>query len=419
MNALFTIIAKNYLGLAGVLERSVRNSSDCDFFIFIADEWEGAGQLPSHVLIARQQVNISDVLWEKMAFQYNLVEFCTAIKPACFQFLFDKKQYEKVIYADPDVYFFGSPNDIFDQLDNASILLTPHLLRLQPSLKKDYPDHLFLLNGTFNLGFLALKSGETTSRFLPWWHNRLLGECYFDNDKGMATDQKWISLLPSYFSPEEMKVSFHRGMNVAPWNFDERELVPVSGGWRVRDRGADGPGDPLLFVHFSGFNYRSFLRGQTDHRALAGAYADYEGMLLAYAEALKQSDFEKYEGLSYSYNYFENGFQILSLQRRIFRSLTDEGCLFPDPFSAGEGSFFEKLKKQGLIDPSTTSADKVTNKNISGFDAKLKYVHLFFKIIQRVMGVRKYSMMIRFLRRFFSEENQAFLLDKKAGKRFK
>jgi hypothetical protein len=419
MNAVFTIIAKNYLGLAGVLERSVRKGSDCDFFIFIADEWAGAELPASHVLIARDQLNISESSWEKMAFQYNLVEFCTAIKPACFEYLFEKRQYSKVIYADPDVYFFGSPNDIFSQLDNACILLTPHLLRMQPSLKKDYPDHLFLLNGTFNLGFLGLKSGETVSRFLQWWHNRLLDQCYFDNDKGMATDQKWVSLIPSFFTPEELRISLHRGMNVAPWNFDERELVPAAGGWMVIERGTNAPGDPLLFVHFSGFNYMSFMKGQTDHRAMALAYSDYDDMLTVYSEALKQSDFEKYAGLSYSYSQFENGFQILSLQRRIFRRLTDEGLIFPHPFSVGKGSFFEKLKMQGLVDPSRASADKVTNKNVRGFDAKLKYVHLFFRMIQRVIGVRKYSMMIRFLRRFFSEENQAFLLDKEAGKSFK
>lgn len=418
MNAVFTIIAKNYLGLAGVLEKSVRRNSGCDFFVIIADEWEGPGTLPDHVLVGREVLDIEEGLWEKMAFQYNLVEFCTAIKPLSFRYFFDRKKYDKVIYVDPDVYFFGSPDTIFTLLEDSHIVLTPHLLRLQTELKQDYPDHLFLLNGTFNLGFLGLKSGIPARRLLDWWHARLIDQCYFDFDKGMATDQKWISLIPSFFSPRELHISLHKGMNVAPWNFDERELRSGPDGWLVMERGTEGAAEPLVFAHFSGINYGALMRGEADYVSLSKGKNDCASLIKEYADEITRSDFGKYAGLAYSYGQFNDGFVIISLQRRIFRRLTDEGLSFPKPFSTGSGSFYEKLKKAGLIDASVISADKVTNRNIKGFDSKLKYVHLFFKVLQRLLGVRRYSMMIRFLRRFFREENQAFLLDSKAGKSF-
>ena len=92
MNAIFTIVAKNYIGLAQVLERSVVANSTSDFYIIVADEFD-KGQaerydLPGNILIAKNKLGIDNDLWEEMAFKYSLVEFCTAIKPACFQYFF-------------------------------------------------------------------------------------------------------------------------------------------------------------------------------------------------------------------------------------------------------------------------------------------------------------------------------------------
>jgi hypothetical protein len=39
-NCVFTIVAKNYIGLAQILEESLKDKNpDVDFFIFVADEF--------------------------------------------------------------------------------------------------------------------------------------------------------------------------------------------------------------------------------------------------------------------------------------------------------------------------------------------------------------------------------------------
>ena len=417
--AVFTIVAKNYIGLAEVLGRSVRSKTDCDFFILVADEIPAEVSVPSHVLTAREILEYEKDVWEKMAFQYNLVEFCTAIKPAAFRYFFDEKQYDKVIYADPDVFFFESADTIFKELDGHSILLTPHLLKIQPNFKGDYADYLFLSNGTFNLGFIALRKSHSVVAFLEWWYVRLIDQCYFDFEKGMATDQKWINLLPGFFESSELKICFNKGMNVAPWNYHERRIVHLNDKWHVVDRETGDGVEPLIFVHFSGYDYRSFLKGEPDHKSESKGYSDYEPIFKEYAEALGSGDFNKYISLKYSYAFFENGSNIISLNRRIFRSLTEDGISYTDPFSTKAGSYYQFCKKAGLIDHSAVSADKITNKQIGGFSTKLKYINLFFSFVKLIMGVSRYSMMIRFFRRYFKEENQAFLLDSKLGKKFK
>lgn len=424
MNAIFTIVAKNYTGLAQVLESSVRKHSDAVFFVIVADEWNDAQHLqqsiPVNVLVAREILNIPAAEWEQMAFKYNLVEFCTAIKAASFQYLFTKG-YDKILYFDPDIYVFNPLQSVFDQLNDVSIVITPHILNIQTPFKGNYEDYLFLLNGTFNLGFVGVKKSETTDKFLDWWHHRLVHHCFFDNDQGTATDQKWINLLPAIFTDQQYNISRHRGMNVAPWNFHERKASVENGVYYVHDRDNETTAkEPLLFVHFSGYDYSQIGSGQVVHKNNQMTdYADLQPVFEKYGEALAGSNFKTYSGLKYSYNMFENGVGILSLHRRMYRRLLELNMAQEHPFSTGEGAYFAELKKKGLLDYSPVSADKLTNKTVKNFSKKFASVHLFFTIIKKMVGIRRYSIMIRFFRRYFTEENQAFLVNKEAGKTLK
>jgi hypothetical protein len=422
VNAVFTIVAKNYTGLAQVLEASVRRNSDADFFIFVADEWKAAGQvqqsLPANVLTAKDVLGIGKQEWEQMAFKYNLIEFCTAIKAACFQYLFNRG-YDKLLYMDPDVYVFNPLQPVFEQLNETSIVVTPHILNVQTPFKGNYDDYLFLLNGTFNLGFLGLKRSATTDQFLTWWHHRLKEHSFFDNDRGTATDQKWMNLLPALFSDNKFLVSRHRGMNVAPWNFHERKIVVEGGAYYVKNRDDESDAkEPLLFVHFSGYDYSQAGEGQMVHKTTKMTdRADLQPVFEAYSDALAKSQFKKYSALAYSYNMFENGVSIISLHRRMYRRLLEENMAYDHPFATGDGTYFEKLESKGLLDHSPVSADQLTNKTVKNFSTKFRYVHLFFIFIKKLIGIKRYSIMIRFFRRYFAEENQAFLVKNEAVKK--
>jgi hypothetical protein len=420
LNAIFTIVAKNYTGLAQVLESSVRGHSDAEFFVIVADEWKDAAHLqqslPQNVLVARDVLNISGTEWEQMAFKYNLVEFCTAIKAAGFRFLFDKG-YDNILYFDPDIFVFNPLQEIFDQLNSASILVTPHILNVQTPFKGNYEDYLFLLNGTFNLGFLGLNKSEATELFLKWWHHRLVNHCFFDNDQGTATDQKWVNLLPAIFTDDQYSISRHRGMNVAPWNFHERKVTVENDIFYVQDRDEEeGIKARLIFVHFSGYDYSQIGSGQVVHKNQLKDYPDLQPVFEKYSDALANSPFKTYANLKYSYSTFDNGIGILSLQRRIYRRLLELNLAKEHPFSTGQKTYFSQLKEKGLLDHSPVSADKLSNKSVKNFSAKFAYVHLFFTIVKKIIGIRRYSIMTRFFRRYFTEENQAFLADKEAGK---
>jgi hypothetical protein len=146
-------------------------------------------------------------------------------------------------------------------------------------------------------------------------------------------------------------------------------------------------------------------------------HADLQPVFEAYGDALANSQFKKYSALTYSYNMFENGVGIISLHRRMYRRLLEENMAYDHPFATGVGTYFEKLESKGLLDHSPVSADKLTNKTVKNFSTKFRYVHLFFIFIKKLIGIRRYSIMIRFFRRYFAEENQAFLVKKEAVKK--
>jgi hypothetical protein len=184
-----------------------------------------------------------------------------------------------------------------------------------------------------------------------------------------------------------------------------------------RDDGSSAK-EQLLFVHFSSYDYSHVGDGQLIHKTTKITdYPDLQTMFETYAEALNTSQFKTYASLKYSYGMFENGVGIISLYRRIYRRLLEEKIEYKQPFATGNGTYFDLLKEKGLLDHSPVSADKLTNKSVKNFGKKLRYVNLFFLFIQKLIGVRRYSIMIRFFRRYFAEENQAFLVNKDAVKK--
>ena len=64
--SIFTIVAKNYIGLAQILNNSIRKyNNDIDFFIFVADEFEQSPvNLPSNVYVKKRILGYTEKEWQ-------------------------------------------------------------------------------------------------------------------------------------------------------------------------------------------------------------------------------------------------------------------------------------------------------------------------------------------------------------------
>ncbi|MDB5248563.1 MAG: hypothetical protein JWQ40_2957 [Segetibacter sp.] len=413
MNTVFSIVAKNYLPLAFALGQTIKkNCPGVSYSILLADDVEGLDHLDEqpfkiHTL---DVLDIEDI--NVMAFKYNVTEFCTAVKPYYIDFLF-KKGYEKVIYFDPDICVFSSLQNIYDELENASIIVTPHFITPETAYSGTITESLLLHVGTFNLGFIAVANTIAGRKFVEWWKSRLYSQCYQDKIEALHTDQKWIDLAPSFFG-ESLNISRDIGRNMAFWNLHERRLTgSVEGDWKVENR-FDQQVTSLTFFHFAGFdinNCQSVIHKNHPEYTMED-FPELKEFFDSYKKLLKSNGFDKFIKLPYGFGRFRNGAIITNFQRRLFRRALEEGVIFEHPFEVNNSSFYATLKKHDLISKSSTNIDKLNNRNYESFSSKIKLLNFLMLTVKKILGFDNYSLLLKFCQRYFRPENQIFLISR-------
>jgi hypothetical protein len=406
----FTICAKNYIGLAKVLQRSIaQHGPEVDFRIYVADD-DGSQATDAGIVPAARSLEaiISPVEYANMAFMYDVTEFCTSIKAACFQHAF-ADGHETCIYMDPDIFVVSDISQIVTALAGRNILMTPHLC-LPAVDEGPRADSGILATGVYNLGFLALRDGPATHQFLKWWHQRLRSQAFNDHYNALYTDQRWMDFVPALFPSEAVRVWRHLGCNVAPWNYHERRIVHRDGHFTVTPRTTEsGNGewsDPLIFLHFSGFDFRRILDGTFDQLNLADAreHVDVTPLYELYGAAIRAEadDMTHHLALSYDFGTFADGSTILPSHRRLFRVWRERNGDATAPFATGPQTFHDALKRRGLLgedDSGALAADKVTARSIKGADRLLARAQQIFRLLYRVLGRSRFILFVRSLNR--------------------
>ena len=241
--AICTIISRNYLAHARTLAHSFRQfHPDAPVFVCLVDRVDGAfdpAREPFE-LIEAHALGIRD--FEAMAFQYDVMELNTAVKPFVLEQLLFERGVEQLLYLDPDILVLSPVSWLFDQLDRASILLTPHATRPYEDAKLP-GEHLLLQTGAYNLGFIGVAATAQARSMLRWWQGHCHDECAVRPEEGLFVDQKWVDLVPSFYP--ETRILRDPGLNVAYWNLHERQVDSLAP--------PRCNGEPLYFFHFSGF----------------------------------------------------------------------------------------------------------------------------------------------------------------------
>lgn len=329
--AYFTICSSNYLAYARTLYSSLLATDPEaaeNFVLFLADEPESPAaipELPFRVVLSRD-LDIP-TFWD-MALRYSIMEFNTAIKPSCFQYLFAQDGYDSAVYLDPDIYVLRPLKHVKDALeDGANIVLTPHITA--PLDDGGDPDDIRILRtGCYNLGFLALRHSEDVDRLLAWWADHLTEDCRVDLDRGLFVDQKFMDLAPSICS--DAVILRHPGYNAAYWNLSHRPIEQTRDGWA-----ADGM--DLHFFHFSGVvpeNRNVFSKHQ--NRFTPGNIGDLKGLLNEYLDHLIQFDHANLRQVPYAYGTFTDGTPIPDVYRAAYgrrndaKPMTREEAFAPD-----------------------------------------------------------------------------------------
>ncbi len=334
----FTIVSNNYRHFARTLVGSVRlHTPEIDAFVAICD----APLVAPDARDDYREIPIRELglpQFDRFVFQYTILELNTAIKPWVIQSLFDRG-YERVIYFDPDIKLYGSVEAILARLDDANIVLTPHLTGALDDGK--HPSELTILqSGTYNLGFIALRNSAESRRFVAWWQGKLLRDCVVDIPRGLFTDQKWIDLVPGMYG--DVAIERDSGWNVAYWNLAHRNIVASGEGHQVNGR-------PLLFFHFSGFVPGArLLSKHQDRFTLENVSPAMRTLAGEYAADLQRAGADECARIPYAFGRFPGGEPISDLVRRCYRQDFPWDAPHPDLWTPeGQAFLIDWLNRPG------------------------------------------------------------------------
>jgi hypothetical protein len=140
-----------------------------------------------------------------------------------------------VTYLDADLLFYSSPQPIFDELGDGSVLVIPH--RFPEQLR-----HLEIY-GTYNVGLLTFRNDARGRAVVERWRKQCIDWCYDRYENGRFADQGYLNEWPSMSG---VVISNNVGAGLAPWNFMQYRLDLTKDPLEV-------DGQPLIFYHFQGF----------------------------------------------------------------------------------------------------------------------------------------------------------------------
>jgi len=149
----------------------------------------------------------------------SLVEYYFTITPCLPWYLLRKnRSIEEITYLDADMFFFSSPEPIFEEAKNASVIIMPHR----------FASHLSSLVkfGIYNVSWLTFRSTKNGMSCLAWYRNACLEWCFDKLEDGRFADQKYLDQFPKLF--DGVHAIQHQGAGVAPWNLAD-SIVSLNG----------------------------------------------------------------------------------------------------------------------------------------------------------------------------------------------
>lgn len=339
----FTSAAFNYVPKVRTLCNSIRkHHPEFEIALALADKipkemsWE---KEPFDKILPVEDLGIPDL--ERWTFFHAIVELATAIKPFALLRLLDDPSVDRVIYFDPDMMLFSRLDDLLEDIQDASIGLTPHQTKPETTLRRVMDNEISSLkHGVYNLGFLVVNNNSEGRRFAQWWADRIYDFCVADIPNGLFTDQRWVDLAPAFF--ENVSILKNPRFNVAPWNVSTREVAgDTSKGFTV-------DGEPLGFYHFTGFDSGA-------HAIMAEVNApgnnSLQQLIGYYRQETKLDESDTISNTPWAFGSYDNGLKIDTQHRRIYRSRKDLQEAFPSPFSTvGENTFLKWVTVQGPLE---------------------------------------------------------------------
>lgn len=324
-----TIASANYLARVQVFVDSLKHCQpDADIFVLMCESEEVCRRIREETGFAfLSPAEVCPRDWQIMAFQYDIIEMNTALKPFLLDALLDRG-YAGAFYFDPDIAVYSGLAELETALACHDVVLTPHACHPVPDDGCTPAMADYLRAGQFNLGFVGIAGSANGRAMLDWWKQVCIDRCIFDPGYRFFVDQFWAAAFASF--AERLCVLRHPGANVAYWNLFQREVAKAQDNtWRV-------DGQPLLFFHFSGLSTEDLSKvSRYQNRVSAPPGSALYQLLKSYVDAMGRQGWKVYSGEPYSFACFADGEAISPASRRNYLLLSSlDKQRLGDPFHA-------------------------------------------------------------------------------------
>ena len=168
-----TLFDRNYLckGLA-LYNSLVRHLSSFHLYIVCFDnityEVLKKMNLENVTLISLAEFEDTELLRVKPT--RSVAEYCWTATPSVPYYIFNcYLEVDVVTYVDSDVMFFSSPQPIFDEFGDKSILITPHRYAPEYDISSN--------SGVYCVQFVTFRRDKYGLEVIKWWRERCLEWC--------------------------------------------------------------------------------------------------------------------------------------------------------------------------------------------------------------------------------------------------
>jgi hypothetical protein len=214
-----------------------------DFFLYIFAFDDFTYEYLNFLNLPRVQVislkEFEDPALKAVKASRSVGEYCWTCTPSTILYCLEKFNLPSCTYVDADLYFYSSPNSIFSEMPDKSILLTEH--HYSSFVKTQQ------VAGKFCVQFMGFKNDSNGLKALTWWRERCIEWCYDRFEDGKFGDQKYLDDWEQRFAGVHVMQTRMGGM--APWNLDQYDVYQKNGEDRAvhRETGQDGA---VIFFHF-------------------------------------------------------------------------------------------------------------------------------------------------------------------------
>ncbi|MCO5260546.1 MAG: hypothetical protein M9916_10415 [Crocinitomicaceae bacterium] len=245
--AICTISTKSHLFKSHALFESIKKYSSTSLYCLVTDSnnFETVEGVNYHEINDLKNNNI-----QQLTNKYTGDKLRWSLKSVYVKFLLESG-YERVIYVDNDIFFYSSPDALFEKLENSDFLLTPHFYKADPTKEQNWLEANFRV-GLYNAGFFGANRNAIT--ILDWWTDCCLYEVKKAYWRGLFDDQKYLDLIPIQFN--NVEVIKNRGCNFAGWNSDNAKIEKIDNQLFIN-------GDKLVFIHFAALSMERFSTNQS------------------------------------------------------------------------------------------------------------------------------------------------------------